>query len=397
MTITASLTLREAAQTRWDVLVVGAGPAGAFAARELSRHRLKVLLVDRARFPRSKVCGSCLSGRALSILHKAGLGSLCAQLGGIPLVSMDWYSRGRSAHLHLGSGVSLSREKFDAALIEAAKQEGACFLPEANAVLVPLGSGDQKAVLAERVAEVCREKQRELVRARVIVAADGLGSRFIAAEIKNGSSIQPGSWIGVGALFDNMSDFYGRGNLFMACGRAGYVGLVRVEDGRVDVAAALNPQAVKQVGGPGALISELLDENRLPPLPVGIVPSWRGTPPLTRHLLASASTRLFVIGDAAGYVEPFTGEGIAWALLAAKSVVPIVRRAVVRWHPAMITEWNLLYQRAIARSQIACRSVTTLLRSPALTTGLVRLLAIAPQLALPFVRYLQSPVRRGGA
>lgn len=396
MTIAPSLTMREASQTLWDVLVVGAGPAGALAARELSRNRLKVLLVDRAKFPRGKVCGCCISGRALSILEKSGLGSLCARLGGIPLESMHWYSRGRSARIRLGSGLSLSRHAFDAALVYAAKQEGASFLPDTSVSIVPLPPGRQGADASVRLASLCQENQKVPVKARVIVAADGLGSRLVAAEIKNGSCVQPGSWIGIGAIVEDMPDFYGSGILFMACGVGGYVGLVRVEDGRVDVAAALDPSAVKHCGSPGALISSLLAENSLPPMPRGRAQSWRGTLPLTRRVSVAASTRVFIIGDAAGYVEPFTGEGIAWALSSATSVVPIVVRAVHNWRPGMINEWNQLYLRTVGRGQLACRSVTTILRAPTLTTGLVRLLAIAPQLAEPFVRYLQSPVRRGG-
>src|SRR5262249_26661731 len=66
--VSATLTLEEAARRSWHALVVGAGPAGATAARELARRGLDVLLVDRAAFPRWKVCGCCLNGNALATL-----------------------------------------------------------------------------------------------------------------------------------------------------------------------------------------------------------------------------------------------------------------------------------------------------------------------------------------
>ena len=64
------------AGTSWDVVVVGAGPAGSMAALEIARRGPSVLLVDKARFPRYRVCGCCLNGRALSLLGSAGLGGL---------------------------------------------------------------------------------------------------------------------------------------------------------------------------------------------------------------------------------------------------------------------------------------------------------------------------------
>ena len=73
MTVPATIEREHAARERWDVIVIGAGPAGALAAREAARRQLKTLLVDRKTFPRTKVCGSCLSRRALSVLEHAGL------------------------------------------------------------------------------------------------------------------------------------------------------------------------------------------------------------------------------------------------------------------------------------------------------------------------------------
>ena len=64
MTIGPTLSLADASARTWDAVVVGAGPAGAVAARELARRGTTVLLVDRASFPRNKVCGACLNVRA---------------------------------------------------------------------------------------------------------------------------------------------------------------------------------------------------------------------------------------------------------------------------------------------------------------------------------------------
>ena len=74
-----------ASDTTWDGVVIGAGPAGAMAARELALSGRRVLLVERKRFPRWKICGACLNAHALACLRSAGLGSLVERHGGIRL------------------------------------------------------------------------------------------------------------------------------------------------------------------------------------------------------------------------------------------------------------------------------------------------------------------------
>lgn len=69
----------------WDAVVVGAGPAGSVTARELARRGRRVLLVDKATFPRAKVCGCCLNRASLAALDAVGLGDLPARLGAVPL------------------------------------------------------------------------------------------------------------------------------------------------------------------------------------------------------------------------------------------------------------------------------------------------------------------------
>ena len=79
MSLSATLPIGAATSELWDAVVIGAGPAGSMTARELARLGRKVLLVDKAAFPRGKVCGCCLSGSALTTLRSVGLGGLPAR------------------------------------------------------------------------------------------------------------------------------------------------------------------------------------------------------------------------------------------------------------------------------------------------------------------------------
>src|SRR5260221_4741199 len=116
MTIAATLELAEAGERLWDAVVIGAGPAGAVAARELACRGVGVLLVDRGSFPRWKVCGACLNGAALATLEAGGLGQQVRQLGAIPLSRMRMAVSGQSVEVPLAGHVALSRQAFDAAL-----------------------------------------------------------------------------------------------------------------------------------------------------------------------------------------------------------------------------------------------------------------------------------------
>ncbi|MBC7772886.1 MAG: FAD-dependent monooxygenase, partial [Pyrinomonadaceae bacterium] len=84
------------ASRRWDAIVIGAGCAGSVIARELSLAGRSVLLVDKAVFPRAKVCGCCLNAAALALLSRIGLGDLASSLGAAPLLSVS-LAAGRAA------------------------------------------------------------------------------------------------------------------------------------------------------------------------------------------------------------------------------------------------------------------------------------------------------------
>ncbi|HEY2147947.1 MAG TPA: FAD-dependent monooxygenase, partial [Pirellulales bacterium] len=131
--------LESAAAIGWDAIVVGAGPAGSIAARQIARAGKSVLLVDKATFPRSKVCGSCLNATGAALLERIGLGHLLGDLGAEPLDEIALAAAGRSVCLGIPrGGAVVSRAALDAALVSEAVTAGAMFHGATRARLQPL-------------------------------------------------------------------------------------------------------------------------------------------------------------------------------------------------------------------------------------------------------------------
>ena len=370
-----AIDVEEAGVTIWDVIVIGAGPAGAMAARALAIRGWEVLLVDRATFPRHKVCGCCLNRHALSALEAAGLEDLPAKLGAVPLDRVKLASGGRSATVRLPGGLALSREALDLALIAEAEVAGATFLPGTRVHLNESEAGTDCVSLTNGM------------RAKAVIVADGLNGRAGA----DAPRVKPGSRIGAGAILPHAPDEYEAGTIFMASGRGGYVGLVRLEDGKLDIAAAFDAKLVRERGLAGAAMG-ILRSSGLPELPGLPDGDWKGTPPLTRGPVRVAGPRWFAIGDAAGYIEPFTGEGMAWAMASALAATPLVERCVQHGPANLDSEWAALHRTCVGRRQWTCRAMAWTLKRPTLCSLAVRGLRLIPALAIPVVRSLNRPL-----
>jgi len=354
---------------------VGAGPAGATAARELARRGVAALLVDRAAFPRWKICGCCLNLRSLAALASVGLGDLPERCRGRRLEAVRLAAQGCAVRLPLPGGAALSREALDTALVREAVAAGAHFLPSTHASLGPVTPEGREVRLR-------RSEETLTLAAEVLLAADGLGGLLGTARA------EPASRIGAGVVATDGPAFYQPGVIYLACGAGGYVGLVRLEDDRLDVAAALDVRAVRRKHNPGRAAVSILKEAGLPPVPDLDELPWRGTPPLTRRPVCVAGERVLAIGDAAGYVEPFTGEGIAWALTAALAVAPLAARP---WDASTAGEWERAYKQTVARRQWAALVAARLLRHPDLVRLIVSVLDWFPNLARPVLSSLNAP------
>jgi flavin-dependent dehydrogenase len=389
----------------WDVVVAGAGPGGAAVAHGVARTGASVLLLDRERFPRWKVCGACLSPGALAALEEMGVRDRIATQGPVPLTRLSLAAGPRRATIALRGSAALSRGRLDEALVRAAEAEGASFRDGARARL----EGTRDGRMLVRVREGATA---ETVTARVVVDATGLAGALdrraptasgglgrwarttsrsgvdaasASASARRRGPAQARSRIGIGATVEDVDYPLPPGELRMVIGANGYVGLVRLEDGRLNVGAAVDSTALRSAG-PAEVVARILRQAR-EPVPSGpATDGWRGTPPLTRTRPTTDGGRVLRLGDAASYVEPFTGEGICWALDAGLAAVDVVGRALSDPAFDLSGAWRARLEAGQARAQRLCRLLARGLRRPSLARSVVGLLGVAPGLASPFVR-----------
>jgi flavin-dependent dehydrogenase len=376
----------------WDAIVIGAGPAGAVAAHQLAKQGLATLLVERQAWPRQKVCGGCLNGQALSVLKGVGLERIFDEYHAATVSQLIVQARHRRAEVDLLGGLAVNRLEFDAALVSAAIDAGVEFLPATKAAVVPEVERSQvRQVSLSGNDENCRTAT-----GRVVIAADGLGHPSLKALPEFSCQIDEGARVGISIVIEQMPESYRAGAIYMAISRSGYVGLVRTKDGNGNLAAAIDLAAIKLAADPAAAVRLILADAGMPAPTFFEKDMWRGTIPLTRRENRLSTNRVLLLGDAAGYAEPFTGEGIGWAMSSAVGAAPIVVSNLQRWDVDVIGEWETRQRRQMLRGQVVCRTMAYLLRRPMAVHLALRALGAIPGLARPLVRRVYKFKRDSG-
>ena len=379
--------LDDLSQTDWDVVVVGAGPAGAAAAIGLAQLGRRVLLVEAKAFPRDKVCGGCLNARAWNQLQQLGVDQALLQAGAVRLETMRLVSGRHSAAWQLPEMTACSRRLLDALLIQHAQQQGVAFVDQTSARVLGGDTGNHRQVELAQA-----DGRRVRLQPRVVICADGLNHSSLRSLGGFESVVSQLSRVGLGANLPATGVALPAGQLTMVIDRVGYVGIAGIEDNRISVAAAVESRALAGHARPAELIVAILNRAGIDCPASWHEANWLGTPGLTRRTGRVADRRLFVIGDAAGYVEPFTGEGIAWALESAAMVVPMVDAACSAWKEALASAWTESSKKEIVGSQWMCRLLTKLLRRPQLAALAMTGCRMVPAVPRYVLRRINRPV-----
>lgn len=315
-----------------DVLVIGGGPAGAATATYAARAGLGVIMADRARFPRDKPCAEYLSPEASRDLDALGViprieAAGAERLHGFRLVSDDGADVcGRYANTpftpYRPFGYALPRIVFDAILLGAAREAGALVHESTIMDRLIVEGGQVRGALLRQDGDILE------VRARVVVGADGLHSR-VARQLglaRQGGLRRLGLVAHLGGV-DGMGDV---GEMFAADGW--YVGIAPVAPGVVNFAMVV-PQTEAAALGPDVQAYFVAKLRTVPELArrlgrADVVREVKVTGPFARRASRPIADGALLVGDAADFYDPFTGEGMFAALRGARLAVDAITAAL---------------------------------------------------------------------
>ncbi|HYB96112.1 MAG TPA: FAD-dependent monooxygenase [Vicinamibacterales bacterium] len=308
-----------------DVAIAGAGPAGAVAAAILAAAGLRVRLFDRARFPRPKLCGDTLNPGALSVLQRCfDTTSLIANSDAIDGMVLTGPG-GVSVRGAYGTGItgrSITRHALDRWLLDRAVDAGAAV--EEETVI-------RDAVMADgRVGGVMATVHRSSLRhpARIVIAADG---RRSAIAIGRGLARQPDRprrWA-IGAYFSDVAGMTRFGEMHVR--RSHYIGVAPLPGGVTNVCLVVpHDRGDLPLAKPADALNAVLAAD---PSLRGRFASARAVSPsvvlgpMAVDTAAAGEPGLLLAGDAAGFIDPMTGDGLHFALRGAELAAGVVRDA----------------------------------------------------------------------
>jgi flavin-dependent dehydrogenase len=176
----------------------------------------------------------------------------------------------------------------------------------------------------------------------------------------------------------------------MVVSRLGYAGISRNNSHQLNIAGAVDATLLSHASPLEIIESIFAAVNFTPPAGLATA-TLRGTPPLTSHPRTVASERVFLIGDAAGYVEPFTGEGMAAALESAVAVTPLVAKATRAWSPQLATAWQTVHRDAVRNRQRTCEMLAWILRRPWVTFATLGTCRAWPAVATHWITKTTAP------
>lgn len=290
----------------FEVVIVGGGPAGSSCAAFCAMAGLRTLLLERATFPREKVCGDCLNPACWPILRRL---EVVERLRAMPHAKLDYVEligiKGRRLRAELPGGASgeiaIKRSFLDQLLLHRARELGATV--HENTILTALTPPDPRSQHWSISAG------EQSFRSQVLVAADGRNSTVARL-----CGLLPRSTKERIALQTHLPLPGGFGDRVVLEFRPeGYSGQAPVGGGVLNLCLASVPDKITAL--------RQWAEARFDISPGQ---SWRTITPLRRAPIPAGQGSLFLVGDAARVVEPFTGEGIYYALasaeLAAKAI-----------------------------------------------------------------------------
>src|SRR4051812_883441 len=320
-----------------DAIIVGGGPAGSSTAFALARAGARVLLLDRVIFPRPKPCAEYLSPQASRLLHDMGALEAVEAVGAAHLAGMTVRApngaliRGDFAASHgfpafRDRGLALRRTLLDPILLDCARRAGAEVREGVRVTdIVRDGQG--------RVAGVCVLDEhggtREL-RARLVIGADGLRS-VVARRLDLARRRRWPRRLALVAHYESFADVGAWGEMHVERD-VGYVGLAAVDAGLTNVAMVVPRRFGREIAADRTAFFQrwLRERPQLAERVAGarLVSPVLATGPFASHARRAWAPGAALVGDAADFFDPFTGEGIYAALRGGEMLAPFALAAL---------------------------------------------------------------------
>ncbi|HZC04916.1 MAG TPA: FAD-dependent oxidoreductase [Ktedonobacterales bacterium] len=375
---------------RYDVAIVGAGPAGAATAIHLAREGLRVVVVDRCVFPRDKPCAEYLSPAAEPLLAQLGIADLLDEARSHRLRGFRIYApggrvfqgdfaatRGPNGASLFETGLVIPRSRLDAAILTGARRAGA----EAREGW-RLGQMERLPDGWRLHPVIGAAQEREPIEARLLVAADGLRSTVARRlGLHRDSRMRK---IALVAHMRGIADVGAYGEMHVAGRR--YVGVAPLEPpergGLCNVAMVVDEarDGRSLAGKPEAFLLDALRtfpglRDRLGPLVV------------ERHTLTTSrlnvrarrlsDAHLLLVGDATGYYDPFTGEGIYRALAGAEMAARVALPALAAndLSAARLLAYDRAQRQAFRGKRLIEEIIQTAVQHPSLMDHIARTLS----------------------
>lgn len=363
----------------YDVVVVGAGPGGSAAAHYLARAGLDVLLVDKFEFPRDKTCGDAMTPRALTVLEDMGLLAALRRTG-CHIRELEIFApRGHSTVApipeHPGRpdyALIVPRLILDNAIRERALASGAAFAGGVH--VTALEPNGREVVIRQR-----GERSAAPIRARLAVVATGANVSLL---LRSGLLPQaPPLMLAARTYYEELSGLQRRIQFrFDGVPLPGYGWVFPVSDSAANVGAGFfttGRTARPLPATPGIALENFV---RIPPLRALLAGARQAGPvkgfPL-RVDFATAPTfgqRVLLVGEAAGLVNPLTGEGIDYALESGKIAAEHVIRLFAAGDLARpdLAAYDELLRRRFQRLFIFCTRLRNLFMRPLFLNRLIK-------------------------